>query len=310
MSVAGIGHNSGASSLAEMLIEETEDLKRRADDLIAAAGRAVVTDDETAEKATLLLGMMKSHAGKIEAARKERKQPFIDGGNTVQQHFVALGMPLVGSDLTKLTGGAAKTVLDKLDARRRQKEAEAAAERRRQEEEARRLREETAKAEHARLAAEAEQRRQQEEAARLIREAEENARRAGDKAAAEQAARERAENNAKIEREQAASREAALQAEIDRRRNDEAIAEAERRANAAAPVAIDSGYGIKASGRKVVTAIIVDIKKAAATALKFGEPAMRETIQKILDRQARAGNTNLPGAEIHEDSQTVIRGAA
>lgn len=125
--LSAIGHNSGAAPLTEMLPEETIDLKSRADELVAAAGRAAVTDDETAGKAVTMAKMLKEHAKKIDDTRKTRKEPFLEDGRTVDRHFQALAEPV-----TK----AVISVVALIDGYRRQKDAEAAAERRRIQDEA------------------------------------------------------------------------------------------------------------------------------------------------------------------------------
>lgn len=138
--LAEIGHNSNEAPLAELLTEETEALRRRADELVAASGRAAVTDDESAAKGTLLCKMLKQHTGAIEDARKARKEPFLEAGRTVDAHFAALAKPVQT---------AAAAVLAMVDAYRRKVEAEAAAERRRIEDEARKAAAEARAAEEA-----------------------------------------------------------------------------------------------------------------------------------------------------------------
>src|SRR5258708_960507 len=138
--------------LDELLAEETTVLQRRAYDLIDAAGRAIVTDEETAGKAALLTKMMIDHGKKIDQAREERKRPFLEGGRAVDQHFHAIAEPLVGIDPKKKLGGAAAKVAAMVDAFRREQERKADEERRRLEEAARKQR----------LAAEAAERARQE----------------------------------------------------------------------------------------------------------------------------------------------------
>jgi hypothetical protein len=123
-----IGHNSGTAPLEEILGEETIDLIRRRDDLIAGAGRAQISDDETAGKAVTLAKLIKEHGKRIDEDRKSRKEPFLEGGRTVDRHFQNISAPLKTAE---------DSVVRKIDDYRRQKENEAATERRRLEEEAR-----------------------------------------------------------------------------------------------------------------------------------------------------------------------------
>lgn len=130
---AVIGANN--PPLADVLVDETAALKKRTDDLVASAGRAEVKDDDTAGRAVALVKMIRDHANAIEAAREERKKPFLDSGRAVDLHFGNLRSPLIGTDPKKL-GGIAASVTALIDAFRRKKEEEAAAERLRLEKEA------------------------------------------------------------------------------------------------------------------------------------------------------------------------------
>lgn len=122
--------------LADVLVEETATLRKRAVDLAEAVGRA-----DTAEKAVALAGIIKKHLEKIEAAREERKRPFLEGGRTVDAHFAVITGSLAEMDSKKkLIGGPLKKLLDMIDAERARKDAEAAAERRQLDDEARKAR--------------------------------------------------------------------------------------------------------------------------------------------------------------------------
>ena len=127
-----IGHNK-PPTLREELEIETLDLQARNRELIGAAERCEVTDDDTAAKATLLARMMKDQAKLIDTARVARKEPFLVAGRDVDAHFKTLVGPVET---------ASSKVISLIDAYRRKKEAEAAAERRRIEEEARKRQEE------------------------------------------------------------------------------------------------------------------------------------------------------------------------
>jgi flagellar biosynthesis GTPase FlhF len=299
-----IGDNSAAVPLAEILAEETAALEKRALDLAGAAGRAAVTDDETAGKATLLAKMINEHRTVINKTRIERKEPFLVGGRTVDQHFSSLDKLLADTDAKgKIIGGPLAHVVGLIDTYRREQEAKAAAERRRLEEEARKQREAAEAAERARREAEERAAREAEEAARKIAQAEAAARAAGNAEAAAKAAQARAEE----ETRQAAAREASMRAEIEARQRQEQAEALERQAQAVTAAPIDSGFGPKASGRKTYTAEITDLTVALRHARKVDEAAIRTAVQGIYDRQVRAGVRELPGATVHESSSTVIR---
>lgn len=85
-------HN--AAPLAEVLVEETAPLAQRAAALTSAAGRAVVADDDTARRATLLIAQLRDCDTKLEAARKERKAPVLETGRTIDAHFNSIKGPL------------------------------------------------------------------------------------------------------------------------------------------------------------------------------------------------------------------------
>lgn len=292
--------------LTELLVEETAALKARADELIGAAGRAIVKDEETAGRAALLAKMMIEHGKKIETAREERKKPFLDSGRTVDAHFILLRTPLCGADPKKL-GGEVARVVGLVDTFRRDQERKAAEERHRLEEEARKASEAAEAAARAQREAEERERRTAEESARKIREAEEAGRRSGNREAAEKAARERAERDAAQQREEAAATQRRLDAEMEQRRQTERAAELQRQADATKAATIDSGYGVKAVGRKVYKAEITDLTAAIRHCRKVDEASIKEAVQKIYDRQVRAGVRELPGATVTEDSATSIR---
>ena len=300
----GIGHN--LPPLQEQLVDETVEIEKRAADLVGSADRAIVTDRTTAEKATLLVGMMRDHLKVINEAREARKRPFLESGRTVDAHFNGIAGRLATFDAKgKVVGGPMGIVADKVDKFRREEEARAEAERRRLAEEARIEREKAEAAARAQREAEERAASAAREAEERIRRAEEEARRAGDRAAAEAAARARAEQ----EKVEADARRRRMEAELEARRSADAAAALERRAEAAVAAPIDSGVGVKASARKTTVVMIDDLGKAARHCLKVAEPEMREVIQKVYDRLARAKVRDLPGATVREDSSTVFRTA-
>jgi hypothetical protein len=259
--------------LGEQLVLETIALETRIAERVASAQeRAVVATEDDAEKATLLLAMMRELYGEVDAARTARKAPYLEAGRVIDAHFADLQFPLVGPSPKQKFGGAYGELHARLDGYRKRREAEAAAERARLEAEARRQRE----------AAEAAERKR--------REAEEAQRRATTAAEAEKARRQKAEN-------ELAARKAA----------DAAVDLEARAVNAEAPVVIHSGYGPKASRRVVYRVEIVDLSLALRHCLKVDQHKIREAVQAVYDRQLRAGIRELPGAKIIADSTTQVR---
>ena len=278
----GIGSNSGAS-LAEVLAETTAAMAQRAADLAAAAGRAAVTDDETAGKATVLAKMIRDHVGLVDEAREQAKRPYLEAGRTVDAHFGGIIGQLVTYDAKKKpAGGPLHAVLGMVDAWRAEQDRLAAVERKRLEDEARAAREAAAAAERAREEAE---RRAAAEAAKAAA--------AGDREAAARAEADRAQR--------------ALAAEVERRQAAEHAAELERQAAAARPATIDTGLGVKASARTTYQGTIVDFDKAIRWAVKLDRPAILAAVQSVVDRQVRAKNHAIPGVEVAAVTSTVIR---
>lgn len=302
MSRYGIGGNM--PPLAERLIAETEELKERSTALAASASRAKVTDDDTAGKAVLLVGMIKDHRRALESRREAEVRPYLDGQRTVNAHFAGLVSITTFLDSKgKVIGGPEHDLLKMIDAHRREQERKAEEERRRLVEEARKQREIAEAAERERRVAEERRAREAEEANRRIREAEEAARRAGDQAAAEAVARERAEAAARAAEERAQ----AMLREMEATKAARDAAELEERAQAVKTAQVDSGYGVKAGGRTVTTGVITDFKKALAWAVKFDAAHVQAAVQQLVDRQVRAKNHNIPGVEIKTDTATYIR---
>lgn len=293
--------------LDQVLAEDSADLVARAKALAESAGRAVVTDDDTAGKATLLAKMIKEHIAAVDAKREETKAPYLQAGRTVDAHFHGIAGTLatytkVGTK-EKLTGGPLYTVMEMIDGYRIKKEAAAEAERKRLEAEANAAREAAVLAAQAQREAEERERKAAEESARRIAEAEAAAKAAGDREAQIRLAAERAE----ADLAEVAARERKLQAEIEERRQTE---EADRLARLAAEThaaPIDSGLGAKASSRKVWTVEITDLTAAIKHARKVDEASVRAAVQTIYDRQVKAGVRDLPGATVRESSQTIIR---
>src|ERR1700675_1984120 len=122
----GLGHNE--PPLSEVLPEETRELSARAAMLIEQAEKSVVKDEETAQKTTLLAGMIRDHISDIDKAREVRKKPYWDAGKMVDAHFNGIAGTLATSDnRNKVIAGPLFKVMGLLDEHRRQKELAAEA---------------------------------------------------------------------------------------------------------------------------------------------------------------------------------------
>lgn len=266
--------DNSALSLAEILEEETLPLRARAELLVGNAAKAKATTQEDVEKCVTLAGMFKDHLKKIEDARKERKQPFLDGGRAVDSHFNGLAAILVTLDAKgRVTGGPLGKLMKGIDDYRREQERLAEIERRRLAEEARKAREAQEAAERARLEA------------------------------------ERKAAEAESERDAEKARADALEAEMQAKWEQEEAERLQREAEmAAAPQPITTAYGVSAGRRTVHKAVLdQDIRLALMHAMKIDPDAIRACVQSIYDKQVRAGVRSLPGATVVEDSATVIR---
>lgn len=128
---APLGHNS--PPLSEALALETAALAERATILITAASKVPeITDDVLAGKAADMARLIKDHLKAVDAAREDRKRPFLEGGRLVDGHFGAIARPL---------DAAARAVVAKISAYQAEIRRREDAERRSREAEARRLRE-------------------------------------------------------------------------------------------------------------------------------------------------------------------------
>lgn len=306
---AGIGHNfppEPVLTLAETLAIETVALKARSDELLAVASEIKVTDDDTAGRATALIGMISACVKDVDAAREARKKPFLEGGRTVDAHFGAICLALNGPDAKK-RGGKALQIAAAVDDHRRKVEAAAAAERKRLEDEAAAQRRKAEKAaEDLRLAEEA-QRRAAAEAAERVRKAEEEARQAGDREAMEKAARARAEAEAQRLRDEKAATQRRLDAEIAANAATLKAETLERQADRTIAGPIDSGLGAKASARKVTKFEITDFPEALKHARKIDAAAIRAAVEDVIARQIRAKIRVFPGVRIFDDTTTQFR---
>lgn len=138
-----IGHNYAllepvtAIEITNYLEEANIDVTERADELAGGADRCVVTDDETAGKAALLVKQINEAIKVAEERQKSAKEPYRVLADTAFGWFKPA--------LEKLAT-AKRSALGKLDAYRRDIEAKAAAARKAAEEVARKAAEEAAKA--------------------------------------------------------------------------------------------------------------------------------------------------------------------
>lgn len=175
----GIGDNSAAVPLAELLAEEMAIDKARAAELVAAAEKAQIANDGDATKVVTLIGLIRAHEKTLDQAREARKRPFLDDCRAVDAAYGAAIRPLVlaraGADGKGGLGAMLTTWQRKREEEARRERERVEAEQRRQAEEAERARQ---AAEHAKaqgngsVAAELDAIRAQEEADRLARQAE------------------------------------------------------------------------------------------------------------------------------------------
>lgn len=132
---AGPGHNlppDPIEALRERLRDDHGEKMRRADDLLAGAGRVpdAITDDEMAGKISDFLKQIAAHMKLLDHGRVTEKEPHLSAGRAIDGFF---GGPIKALDeaKTKISRRLAAFLKAKEDA-----------ERRRREEEARRVREE------------------------------------------------------------------------------------------------------------------------------------------------------------------------
>ena len=149
----GIGHNQPPEDtpmiLAGQLLDDYADLKRRATALIGAFDRAPeVVDDNSAGRVADSVKQIQAHVKKIEANRKDEKEPHLSAGRVVDTFFNSISDPLERA-AGLLKGRLTTYERAKAQAERRRREEE---EMKRREEE-REARENAAKAERERLAA-------------------------------------------------------------------------------------------------------------------------------------------------------------
>lgn len=97
----GVGDNSAAVPLAEILADEIATDKARADELVAAARSALIANDDDAAKVATLIGLIRAHEKTLDQARAARKQPFLESGRLVDGAYNAVLGPL-----TQARGGA------------------------------------------------------------------------------------------------------------------------------------------------------------------------------------------------------------
>jgi hypothetical protein len=84
----GIGHNK--PPLAEMLETELEPHHRRKEELASVAAKAVIVDDESAEKVTNLVVMIQDLEEKLDKARLERSRPYRDAQSLINGSYNTL----------------------------------------------------------------------------------------------------------------------------------------------------------------------------------------------------------------------------
>ena len=253
-------------------------------------------DDAQCGALTEYVVEVKRLAKRVDDVRKEAKEPYLEGGRTVDAWFKELGDPLAGER------GLVARVTPRITAYNRAKEERERAERRRQEEAARVAAAEAArKAQEERLAAERAA-AEAEEAARRLRAAETDEARAAafsDMQSAEtvaQAARSIADDQEKY------------------------AAQHERKADQHAAAAERGGLGRVATGAatssvtKVWVGQITDAPKLFASLGPLGPYLPDAEIRAAIDRavrqaaaQGRVADLTIPGVRVFEDIRTNFR---
>lgn len=143
-----VGHNAPpeVDPLRERLIEQSEALLKRRDELLASAERAPssVNDDEVAGKVADLIKLLTACHKNAEAARVSAKEPFLTSSRAVDGFFTTITEPLASAK-KRIEQRLTVYQREKAEAERRRREEEA----RRQQAEAERLRKEAAAREQA-----------------------------------------------------------------------------------------------------------------------------------------------------------------
>lgn len=135
------GHNR--PPLSEALDAETAGFRRRADEIVALAGDAVIIDDESARKLVDLIAKTKSLEDEIAAARLARTKPYRDATALINETFNTIARPLELVREGEDKRGGMRGMQTQWDNKKR---AEADAERRRLQEEQRQREREAAEA--------------------------------------------------------------------------------------------------------------------------------------------------------------------
>lgn len=109
-------------ALHERLRDENADLLKRRDDLLAAGARVpAINDDDTAGKVSDYVKQLTALAKTAEAKRTDAKEPYLDGGRSVDGFFKAISEPV-----TKLKTAVERNLTtylrDKADRERRERE--------------------------------------------------------------------------------------------------------------------------------------------------------------------------------------------
>jgi uncharacterized membrane protein YqiK len=94
--IAKPGHNSGEFSLTEILAQDYEHITKRIDDLMGQAELAPkeVLDDTQNGVVSDLVKLIVAAEKSVEAARVDRKEPYLNAGRTVDGYFKALNTRL------------------------------------------------------------------------------------------------------------------------------------------------------------------------------------------------------------------------
>lgn len=95
--LAGRGIGDNRPPLAEVLAEEQHIYRERADELLASAKSAQITNETEAGKVADLIALLRAWERTIEKARDERKEPYKTAVRTVDTSYGSIVRPLASA---------------------------------------------------------------------------------------------------------------------------------------------------------------------------------------------------------------------
>lgn len=298
---------ASVETLQERLTIIAAKLKVRATELQDTAGKMVVTDADSAGRATALAKMIKAFVKDTDETREVEKKRPLDECRLIDDTFRSLWSPLVGTDVKKVAPGTPLAKLlaaidDELD----RQAAAAQAEKKRLDDIAAEQRRIADQAERDRQAAIDKAAQEKAESEKRIAEAAKAAE-GDDPAAQEEALRVKADEEAKQRRLDTETQRVVVAADVSQGAAEAKIDTAERQiTRASAPVAVEA-YGATARRGSEWKAEIVDINKALRHCFKLDRAAIVAAVEGVIGRQMRAGVRTIEGVEYKQVPKTSIR---